>query len=190
MAYVAVLDANVLYPASLRDVLLRLAAEEFYDLRWSARILEETERNLAANGLMSSAQAERLVGVMREAFEGACADETAIAALEGAMTNDPKDRHVMAAAVAGEAQAVVTMNVSDFPEESAEPFGVEVMHPDEFLMVLFALNEGLVGDIVCRQAAALRRPPMSVAEVLDALRLTVPTFANAVAAEIEGREPA
>ena len=79
------------------------------------------------------------------------------------------------------------MNLSDFPAECAEPFGVEIMHPEEFLMILFALNSGLVADIVGQQAAALRKPPLSVDEVLDALRVTVPQFADAVAAELASR---
>ena len=57
MAYAAVLDACVLYPASLRDTLLRFAAAEFYDLLWSDRILDEAERNLIADGRVDEAAA-------------------------------------------------------------------------------------------------------------------------------------
>src|ERR1700741_3983324 len=180
MAYVAVLDACVLYPASLRDILLRLASREFYDLRWSERILDEAERNLVADGRMNEQQAGSLRNAMSGAFDGACVALEAIERLEGSMLNDPKDRHVLAAAVACEAQAVVTMNLQDFLDEAAEPFSIEVMHPDEFLMVLFSLNEGLVADIVTEQAAALKKPPLTVDDVLNALEQTVPRFADAV----------
>lgn len=100
------------------------------------------------------------------------------------MTNDAKDRHVLAAAVASEAQAVIPFNLKDFPDDTTEPFGIEAMHPDEFLMVLFAINPGLVADVVRRQAAALKNPPMTVDQVIDALAINVPEFAQAVRDEI------
>jgi predicted nucleic acid-binding protein len=188
MAYVAVLDACVLYPASLRDVLLRLAAKEFYDLRWSERILDEAERNLVKDGRMSEDQAVKLRAAMSGAFDGASVELEAVERLEDSMLNDAKDRHVLAAAVACEAQAVVTMNLKDFPEEASEPFSVEVMHPDEFLMVLFSLNAGLVADVVIQQAAALKNPPLTVDDVLSALAQTVPQFAEAVREELMERD--
>jgi predicted nucleic acid-binding protein len=188
MAYVAVLDACVLYPASLRDILLRLADKEFYDLRWSERILDEAERNLVADGRMNESQAATLRAAMSGTFDGACVALEAVERLEDSMLNDAKDRHVLAAAVACEAQAVVTMNLKDFPDEAAEPFSIEVMHPDEFLMVLFSLNAGLVADVVTQQAAALTKPPLTVEDVLSALAQTVPRFVEAVREEFRARE--
>lgn len=180
MAYAAVLDACVLYPASLRDALLRFAAAEFYDLLWSKRILDEAERNLLADGRVDAAGARRLRNAMETAFEGATVTETAIAGLEAAMTNERKDRHVLAAAVASQAQAVITTNLKDFPESASLPYGIEVMHPDEFLMVLYRLDSELAVEIISQQAADLRNPPVSVHDVLDALEQTVPTFAATV----------
>jgi predicted nucleic acid-binding protein len=113
--YSVVLDACVLYPASLRDVLLRFADAELYDVFWSARILDEAEHNLIADGRVSVQGAHRLRGKMAEAFEGACVGAEAIAGLESTMTNDPKDRHVLAAAVVSRAQAIITTNLKDFP---------------------------------------------------------------------------
>ncbi len=184
MAYAAVLDACVLYPASLRDTLLRFAAAEFYDLLWSKRILDEAERNLVSDGRVNPAGANRLRSAMESAFDGATVSGHAIAGLEAAMTNDPKDRHVLAAAVVSQAQAVITTNLKDFPESAATPYGIEVMHPDEFLMVLYGLDPELATDIITQQAADLRNPPMGAHDVLDALEQTVPTFAAAIRARL------
>jgi hypothetical protein len=98
--------------------------------------------------------------------------------LEPSTINDPKDRHVLAAAVASDAQVIVTLNLKDFPPESCEPFAIEPLHPDAFLMDLFGLDDRMVYQAVQRQAATLRRPPMQLDELLDRLAVTVPTFAQ------------
>ena len=93
------------------------------------------------------------------------------------MTNDEKDRHVLAAAVVSDAQAVVTLNLKDFPIEACEPFAIEPLHPDAFLLDLYSLGPDEVYEAVERQAAALRRPPLSLDELLDRLAVAVPEFA-------------
>jgi predicted nucleic acid-binding protein len=120
--FAVVLDASVLYPLPLRDTLLRMAETELYDPLWSARILDEVMRNLEGNRGASAEQTRHLRDAMTAAFDGAEASEAAIDRLEPAMTNDPKDRHVLAAAVASEAQASVTLNLNDFPSDACEPF--------------------------------------------------------------------
>jgi len=100
MAFRAVTDADVLYPASLRDTLLRMAELELYDVCWSERILQEATRNLIEDGRMTPEKAEYLVEKMNLAFESALVSEESITRLESAMTNDEKDRHVLATAVA------------------------------------------------------------------------------------------
>src|SRR4051794_3954097 len=117
MAFRAVTDADVLYPASLRDTLLRMAELELYDVFWSQRILEEVTRNLIEDARMTDAQAAHLIEHMNLAFESALVPEEPIARLEAAMTNDPKDRHVLATAVAVRAEVVITRNVKHFPED-------------------------------------------------------------------------
>jgi hypothetical protein len=99
----AVLDACVLFPAALRDTLLRTAEACLYRPRWTDAILDEVRRNLVESGRISKGQAARLIDVMRGAFPSAM-----VAAYEHLipfMTNHPKDRHVLAAAVASEAPA-------------------------------------------------------------------------------------
>jgi predicted nucleic acid-binding protein len=114
-----VLDANVLFPFSLRDTLLRAAAAGYYQVCWSEEILEEARRNLVGRGTITEEQAHRLLYVMRRAFPEAMV--SGHEPLTEAMPNDPKDRHVAAAAVRAAAQVIVTFNLKDFqtcPRES------------------------------------------------------------------------
>ncbi len=180
MPFAAVVDASVLYPLPLRDTLLRVAEAELYDVYWSERIHDEVVRNLVADGRASDEQARRLTDAMTAAFDGAAAPQSAIDRLEPTMANDPKDRHVLAAAVVSDAQVIVTLNLKDFPLGACVPFGIEPLHPDAFLLDLYSLDTYEVYEAVERQAAALTRPPMTLEELLDRLALTVPSFAQAL----------
>ena len=151
-----VLDANVLFPFTLRDPLLRTAAEGCFQAYWSEKILEEATRNLVETGAMTSKQAARLRAVMEQAFPEAMV--SGHERLIGAMRNDEKDRHVAAAAVKAKAEVIVTSNVRDFRHL---PPGIEAMRPDEFLCWLFDASPDAIRRVLQEQAADLRRPPMS-----------------------------
>ncbi len=180
MTFRAVLDACVLFPFSLRDTLLRLAERELYDVYWSDRILDEVTRNLVGEGFMTEAKARRLEGFMRQAFDAAAVSNEAIDRLEPVMTNHPKDRHVLAAAVASDAEAVVTSNLKDFPQEACEPWDVVAMHPDEFLRILQTKRPAVVLEVLTEQAGDLKDPPWSLEDLLHALAKEVPGFVDAV----------
>jgi hypothetical protein len=79
------------------------------------------------------------------------------------------------------------MNLMDFPEAASAPYGVEILHPDEFLTVLCGLDPQLAVDIVTEQAGALQKPPLTVHGLLDRLSLTVPTFAAAIRSHLPER---
>lgn len=100
--------------------------------------------------------------------------------LISAMTNDEKDRHVVAAAVRCHAQVIVTTNLKHFLDAALDPFGLEAQHPDEFLCNLFDLDSGRVLQAVTEQAADLRKPTRTVLEVLEALGKIVPQFAELI----------
>jgi predicted nucleic acid-binding protein len=178
-SFVVVLDANVLFPFSLRDTLLRSAAAGFYQLRWSAEILEEMTRNLVATGTMSAVNANRLRAIMEREFPEAAV--TDYASLVPAMRNDEKDRHVAAAAIKAGAQVIVTSNLKDFQNL---PGGVEAQSPDEFLGNLLDLQPAGLVDVLREQAADLVKPPMSFDELLDRLARVVPEFVAAVRAHL------
>lgn len=113
-SFIVVLDAGVLIPAPLRDTLLRAVEAGLYRAQWSEDILEEVRRNLISELGRSEEQAQRLVDTIHTAFPEAMV--TGYASLTAAMTNHPKDRHVLAAAVVAGAQVIVTSNLKDFPQ--------------------------------------------------------------------------
>ena len=170
----AVLDACVIFQATLRDNLLRAAELGLFEIRWSDEILDEAIRNLIKNGTISTTQAQRLLMAMRQAFPEATVK--GFESLIPHLTNDEKDRHVLAAAVVARADIIVTSNLKDFPEQALAPFQIEAMSPDQFLIVLFRQYPETMIEIVIQQAAALRNPPKTVAEVLDELALSAPQF--------------
>jgi|SRR5215218_1806625 len=186
MAFKVVLDANVLYPFSLRDTLLRLAERELYVLAWSKRILDEVSRNLVEDGRTDEASAARLQAAMRAAFPEALVDADAVAATEPAMTNDLGDRHVLATAVVAGAEGIVTFNARHFPATALAPFGKRQINPDDFLCTLLDIDGATVADTIVEQAADLKRPPLTRAQLLDLLQLgRVSTFAGRMRAMFE-----
>ncbi|AGY60444.1 PIN domain-containing protein [Gloeobacter kilaueensis] len=177
-----VLDACVLYPLPLRDTLLRAAGAGIYRPHWSLAILEEVTRNLLKRGRLNQLQADDLQQALQKAFPQAIVEVPM--ALIAAMTNHPKDRHVLAAAVRIGAQVIVTTNIKDFQKEDLQPWDVEAQHPDAFLCHLYHIDPQAMVQAVVRQAQALKRPPMSVQELLERLELQVPQFA-ALVREVE-----
>lgn len=107
-----VLDANVLYPFTVRDTLLRAAAEGLFQPYWSEQILDEVERNLVGKGTISLEQAKRLRRAMTGVFPESMV--TGHEHLVAAMQNHHGDRHVAAAALRAGAQVIVTCNLKDF----------------------------------------------------------------------------
>jgi len=185
MAYTAFLDTNVLFGGYLCDTLLRLAEVDLYRPQWSADVLDELRRNLIQRGLAETAVDHR-INSMRRAFPEA--EVTGYQALIPGLTCDEKDRHVLAAAIRGNADAIITFNTRDFPPASTEPFDIEVIHPDDFLLDQIDLDTRQVLETLERQAASYRRPPIRVDELLDKLAVAgVPTFAGRVQARRDPR---
>lgn len=103
------------------------------------------------------------------------AEVTGCQHLIDAMENEPKDRHVLAAAVWGGAELLVTENLKDFPDAAVSRFGIEVLHQDEFLLDQFDLAPELVTAALRRQVSRYRRSPRTVDELLDILANDGPT---------------
>lgn len=176
-----VLDANVLFPFSLRDTLLRAADAGYYQLYWSEEILDEAQRNLVAKGVISVEQAHRLFNAMRGAFpEATVIDHESL--IDG-MPNNEKDRHVAAAAMKAGAQVIVTLNMKDFRQL---PDGIEAQSPSAFLTDILDLDPAGVVDLLRKQAAALKRPAKTFDQLLDGLSKTVPGFVEQVRSRITG----
>jgi len=178
-----VLDACVLVNAALRDTLLRIAEPpRLYLPRWSKDILEETTRTLETKLGLSSLQTSHLVAELKRHFA-----DCWIAGYEAyvpSMTNDAKDRHVLAAAVHAKAPIIVTFNIKHFPREALAPWKVTALTPDAFLVEQFTLYPGLVIDKLTAQAA--NRGGME--RLLSIHKKTVPAFTGLVEAALTAME--
>ncbi|MEU8616974.1 PIN domain-containing protein [Streptomyces sp. NPDC048623] len=170
MAFVAVYDANVLYPSTLRDVLIRVAQAGMVQAKWTDQILDETFRNLKAN--RPDLDPKRLDRT-RELMSGAIRDvlvkgyEPLIEILD---LPDPDDRHVLAAAIKSKAQVIVTSNLKDFPADKLATWDVQAIHPDAFIEAQVDLSPRKVYGVLTQIAEDWDRPPNAVvADVIDSL---------------------
>ena len=164
----AVLDANVLYGACMRDILLRLADQGLFTPLWSAEIHTEwVDHLLAARSDLTRLKLERIRITMDQHFPSATVTgyEPLIERLD---LPDPQDRHVVAAAVRGGANVIVTQNLRDFPAERLAPYKLEAQHPDKFISELFESRHHGVLAAVRDHRAALQNPPRSPDEHLRA----------------------
>ena len=169
MARIVVYDACVLYPAPLRDLLMRLALADLFEARWTDQIHDEWTRNVLAN--RPDVTPESLIRC-RELMDRHIPASlvTGYELLIPTVTlPDPDDRHVLAAAIHGGAGAIVTFNLSDFPQSVLGSFGIEAVHPDEFVVRLWDESPERVLEAVRRQRAGLKRPPKTVDEYLATL---------------------
>jgi hypothetical protein len=89
--------------------------------------------------------------------------------IEGLRLPDPNDRHVLAAAIRGRADVIVTSNLRHFPAEILAYFGIEAQHPDEFVLHLLDLAPGVVVGAARDHRESLKNPPKTITEYLDAL---------------------
>ena len=170
MAFVVVYDACVLYPAPLRDLLIRVATTGIVRARWTEEILDECFRNIAKNRPDIPVEAlDRTRALMGNAVPDCLVTGYASLA-DGVELPDKRDRHVLAAAIRCSAQAIVTFNLKDFPVAALADFGIEAMHPDDFVLDALGLAPGIVLRAVTQQAAALKSPPVTLQQLLDTLR--------------------
>jgi predicted nucleic acid-binding protein len=134
---VALLDANVLYPALLRDLLLQLAFSGLFQARWSADIDNEWKRNLLLNRPDLETQIRATQVMMHRAIPDALVTGYAQHIPELSLP-DSDDRHVLAVAITSAADVIVTYNLKDFPPAILVAYGIEAVHPDVFLKALAA----------------------------------------------------
>jgi len=161
-AGIAVLDANVLVPIELADLLLQVAYTEAYLPVWSDQILDEAIRNVPGH-----IQPEKQFDAIRTAFDDALVNPPP--SLIAGMTNHSKDRHVLACAVAAGADLIVTWNLTDFKPEACSLHGVEAITPDELLRRLVNDRAHLVAEALAAISARRSNPPMTVAEIIHRL---------------------
>lgn len=168
--YTAVLDACVLHGNLHSDALMSLATAELFSAKWSARIDDEWVRSVKRNRpALTEERILRRRDAMRKAVPDWEVPEAAISALLPSFSlPDPDDRHVLAAAIAGHADCIVTNNLKDFPDEVLCGFGVEAIHPDRFIVCQWDLNPIQTIGAFRKMRARLRGPALSPDEFADA----------------------
>lgn len=168
MAFTAFFDACVLYPAPLRDLLLRLASTNLFRTRWSAEVQEEWIRNLTAARPELADRLSRTRDLMEKAIPDA-----EVTGYQGLIPSlnlpDPNDRHVLAAAIVGRADVIVTINLRDFPESQLQPVGIEAQHPDVFIRHVLDVDLPVALTAVKTHREALKRPALGPDDYLTML---------------------
>lgn len=168
---VAVYDANILYPAPLRDLFVRIAQAGIVRGRWTEAIHDEWIRNVLKDNPQVSAERIRRTRLLMNDAVRDCLIVGYEVHIESLNLPDPNDRHVLAAAIHAEAEVIVTFNLKDFPPAILSRFDIQAIHPDEFLSALFDAAPGPICAAVKRQREGLRNPPKSAAELLATLEL-------------------
>jgi len=165
----ALLDANVLYPAPIRDILLQLAVDDLFWARWTADIHREWIDALLRNEPQRDRRAlERTRALMDSAVRDVIISgyEALVPCLD---LPDADDRHVLAAAIVGRCDVIVTQNLRDFPATILIIYGIEALHPDDFLDNHLNLAPDRFCDSVRKVRARLKNPPYSVNDYLAVL---------------------
>ncbi|MES9853453.1 MAG: PIN domain-containing protein [Candidatus Thiodiazotropha sp. L084R] len=168
MRYTVLFDACVLYPAPLRDFLLRLSTTGLFAAKWTDQIHDEWIRNVLKN----RPELEDKLPRTRELMNRAVPDSLVTGyepLIENLELPDADDRHVLAAAIRSSAQAIITFNLKDFPEAALDQYGIEAMHPDAFIEHQLDLHQGAVVAAAKQHRQALKNPPKTAGEYIETL---------------------
>lgn len=156
------------------DLLITTAGQGLYRAHWTEEILAEAKRNVLLKRPNLDAgdvnrRFEQMIKAMPEAMLDAPAPE-----LVAAMTNDPQDRHVLAAAVSIRAEVIVTENVRHFKPEACQAHGVEALTLDQFVSDLISLDLLEVWQAIEAMARRRQRPPETPRDICEALEQYIP----------------
>lgn len=185
--YTALLDACVLYPLAMTDALLSLATAGFFAAKWTTAIETEWIRAIQR-------QRPDLAGkldVRRDSMRAAVPDwevpERAWGTVAGNLSlPDPDDCHVLAAAIVGHADCIVTSNIKDFPAIVLIEYGIEVVDPDTFIINQWDLDPVNAIAAFKRMRARRKKPQSSPEDFAYALEVGgLPTTAERLRAAAE-----
>jgi len=148
---------------------MHLALTTLFQAKWSAAIHEEWIRNVLKNRPdLRREQLERTRTLMDTHVQD-CIVEGYEVLVESVELPDPDDRHVLAAAIVGKANLIITFNLKDFPQIALQPYHIKAQHPDIFIAGLMDMHLDDVCMAVKRHRASLKNPPKSVTEYLHIL---------------------
>ena len=166
----AFLDASVLYPALLRNILMRLAVRGVFRARWSTRVQNEWVSALTRDRPdIPQARIERTRHLMDSRISDALV-EGYEHLIKSITLPDVDDHHVLAAAVHCQAQMIVTANLRDFPDFVLANFGIEAVHPDAFLLGLLETDQGEFVAALRWLRASLKNPPHTAADLVAEMK--------------------
>lgn len=173
-------DTNVCFPISLLDLLLRLDEAAIHEILWTEELLNELAAVRVARGVRSQGTAEKICDLIRTTFAGQDVPRDEYVPLIAAMPGSDLDDHPHAAAAVARAPTIIlTHNVRHFPARPLARYGVVVRRPDDYLIELSDEHGDEMIRVVTHMAADHRRPPMTVAQIVDTLgRAGVPRFAD------------
>jgi predicted nucleic acid-binding protein len=163
-----VLDANVIYPVIIRDLLFWFAHYDLYTPQWSKEIFVEWEQVMIAKGV-SRPDIDKRIAMANKAFPDAQVANYEVL-IEGLSLPDPDDRHVIAAAIKINANLIVTNNLKDFPADYLDTFGLKVKSADDFLTDIIDLNQEQALRAFKDMVLNKKNPDLDVYEVLEMLR--------------------
>lgn len=168
--YTALLDACVLYPMAMADALMSLATAGLFAAKWTTRIEAEWICSLEENRPDLQGRLDYRREQMREAVPDWEVDEQAwTICARGLELPDPDDVHVLAAALAGHADCIVTANLKDFPAEVVAQLGIEVIHPDQFIVAQWDLDQLVAVAAFKRMRARWKKPQASAEDFAAAM---------------------
>ena len=166
----AVLDANVLYSAPLRNYLLQLASFGIYDPLWTDAIHEEWIRSLLkVRPDIKRASLETRRRLMDSNFYRSKVTDY-VPIIETLSLPDPDDRHVLAAAINGHAQKIITANLKDFPAKALTAYHISAVHPDDFVLECITREKTKALKALKNQVKYLKNPPIPIEKVLENLK--------------------
>ena len=167
--FTALYDACVLYPAPLRDLLMQLALTDLFRARWTEKIHDEWIRNLLKKRPDLTLQQLTRTKQLMNSHVRDCLVTNYEYLIPNLELPDLDDRHVLAAAIKGNADVIVTTNLVDFPQSVLEDYEIEAQHPDDFISDLLDLKPSKVvaAAKICQQR--LKNPSKSFEEYLEIL---------------------
>ena len=166
---IVIFDACVIYPERLRSLLMYLASSGLFKAKWSDEIHSEWIRNLLANRPdLSRNQLEKIREQMNLYSQDSLVTEYDYL-IPQLFLPDPDDRHVLAAAIQGQAGHIVTFNTRDFPDDVLKVHDIIAMHPDRFIFEQFHTVPSLVLQAIKIHRNSYKRPPLLVEDYLAPL---------------------
>jgi predicted nucleic acid-binding protein len=169
--YTAILDACVLYPVTIANILMELAWQGLYAAKWTKEIDQEWVNALKRDrpDLSDEKIRYRLDNMHRAIPDWEIPISRYKKLIPIIHLPDKNDRHVLAAAITGHADCIVTKNTKDFPVSAVEQYGVEILHPDDFVLLQITLDSIQSLTAIKHLRGRMRKPKLSANEFIESL---------------------